>query len=183
MTEADWINGTDPKIMLASLKTSSKVSDRKSQMAAARVHRLDGTAAKWVTAAWTATAAGIVLETTRHMAACLPKQDYQPARWDDESREQCNLLREIIGNPFHLLPPLPASMLQWNLGLVRRLAEEAYEKRQLPSGHLDNARLAVLADALEEAGMADRDILGHLRQPEAIHTRGCWTVDLLLGRL
>jgi hypothetical protein len=40
----------------------------------------------------------------------------------------------------------------------------------------------VLADALEEAGCTDADILGHLRAA-APHARGCWAVDLLLGRL
>jgi hypothetical protein len=35
------------------------------------------------------------------------------------------------------------------------LAQAAYDERELPSGHLDQARLAVLADALEEAGCGD----------------------------
>jgi hypothetical protein len=51
----------------------------------------------------------------------------------------------------------------------------------MPSGHLDPARLAVLADALEDAGCADADLLGHLRGPGP-HIRGCWAVDLLLGK-
>jgi hypothetical protein len=46
---------------------------------------------------------------------------------------------------------------------------------------LDTVRLAVLADALEEAGCADPDLLGHLRGPGP-HVRGCWAVDLLLGK-
>jgi hypothetical protein len=49
----------------------------------------------------------------------------------------------------------------------------------LHSGHLDNARLAVLSDALEEAGCDDA-ILSHLRSPGP-HVRGCWAVDLCLG--
>jgi hypothetical protein len=52
----------------------------------------------------------------------------------------------------------------------------------LPSGHLDNARLAVLADMLEEAGCRDEEVLGHLRKPDAVHVRGCFVVDLLPGK-
>ena len=61
------------------------------------------------------------------------------------------------------------------------LAEAAYDRRHLPSGELDPARLAVLADALEEAGCTDPDLLDHLRGPGP-HYRGCWVIDLLLGK-
>ena len=64
--------------------------------------------------------------------------------------------------------------------LVVSLAEAAYQERQLPSGELDPARLAVLADALEEAG-ADPVLLQHLRGPGP-HARGCFAVDAALGR-
>ena len=66
-------------------------------------------------------------------------------------------------------------------GAVKKLAEAVYDDRDLPSGHLDAGRLAVLADMLEEAGCADAGILGHLRGPGP-HVRGCWVVDLLTGR-
>jgi hypothetical protein len=56
---------------------------------------------------------------------------------------------------------------------VKRLAEGAYEQRDRPAGTLDPARVAVLADALEEAGCADADLLRHLRGPGP-HVRGCW---------
>jgi hypothetical protein len=59
-----------------------------------------------------------------------------------------------------------------------QLAQVAYDERNLPSWELDPARLA---DALEEAGCADADILSHLRGPGP-HVRGCWAVDLLLGK-
>jgi hypothetical protein len=71
--------------------------------------------------------------------------------------------------------------LSWNDSTVVRLAQAAYEERCLPGGELDNGRLAVLADALEEAGSTDADILGHLRGPGP-HVRGCWVVDLILGK-
>jgi hypothetical protein len=95
-----------------------------------------------------------------------------------ENIAQASILREIFGNPVRPLPPL----LTVNNGLVAQLARAAYDDRILPEGRLDNARLAVLADALGEAGFEDADLLSHLRQPEAVHVRGCAVVDWLLNR-
>jgi hypothetical protein len=64
---------------------------------------------------------------------------------------------------------------------VLKLAQAAYDDRLLPSGLLDNTRLAVLADALEEAGCGDAEILAHCRGGGE-HVRGCWPVDLVLGK-
>jgi hypothetical protein len=97
------------------------------------------------------------------------------------TRVQCDLLRCIFGNPFGLLPPVPSAWLSWNNGTIPRLAEAAYNERQLPAGTLDVARLAVLADALEEAGCHDAGLLGHLWS-EGPHVRGCWALDLLLQK-
>jgi hypothetical protein len=86
------------------------------------------------------------------------------------------LLRDIF-NPFH-----PVSLsLACLMPQVVALAQAAYDERELPAGHLDPARLAVLADALEDAGCTQADILNHLRGPGP-HVRGCWAVDLLLGK-
>jgi hypothetical protein len=71
--------------------------------------------------------------------------------------------------------------LAWNGGMVRKLAEAAYGER-LPFGLLDANRLAVLADCLEDAGATDAAILEHLRSG-GVHVRGCWCLDILLGRL
>jgi hypothetical protein len=92
-----------------------------------------------------------------------------------------SLLRDLFGNPFRPPPAIEPAWLTWNNGTVVRLAAAAYEERALPSGELDVGRLAVLADALEEAGCTDADLLGHLRGPGP-HVRGCWSVDLLLGK-
>jgi hypothetical protein len=98
-----------------------------------------------------------------------------------EVKGQAALLRDLFG-PLPFRPvPVDAAWLTWNDGTVRRLAEAAYQERQLPAGTLDPARLGVLADALEEAGCTDPDLLGHLRGPGP-HVRGCWPVDLLTGR-
>jgi hypothetical protein len=95
---------------------------------------------------------------------------------------QSRLLGDIFGNPFRARGP--AADPVWHDcpgGTVRELARVAYEERRLPEGTLEPARLAMLADALEDAGCADADLLGHLRGP-GLHCRGCWAVDLLLGR-
>jgi hypothetical protein len=102
------------------------------------------------------------------------------AGWADRNA-QCRLLREIVG-PLPFRPvTVPATVRTSNDGCVVKLATAVYEERSLPSGHLDPQRLAVLTDALEEAE-ADADLVGHLRQPGAVHVRGCWCVDLLLGK-
>jgi hypothetical protein len=92
-----------------------------------------------------------------------------------ESQVQADLIRDIF-NPFHPLTIDPT----WLTGTIRLLAEAAYQERVLPSGELDPVRVAVLADALEEAG-ADVALLDHLRGP-GLHVRGCHVVDLLTGR-
>jgi hypothetical protein len=103
------------------------------------------------------------------------------AIWDAEEAVQADLLRCVVGNPFRPVRCDP-SWVAWEGGTVPRLARAAYEHRRLPSGELDAARLGVLADALEEAGCTDAELLGHLRGP-ALHVRGCWAVDaVLLGK-
>ena len=93
-----------------------------------------------------------------------------------EQARQCRVLRCIFGNPFRPVTLGPA----WRTPIVLCLAEAAYDDRSLPSGTLDPDRLAVLADALEDAGCSDADILSHLRGP-GLHVRGCYVVDRLLG--
>jgi hypothetical protein len=93
-----------------------------------------------------------------------------------EEAAQVALLRDAIGNPFRQFS-LDAS---WLTPTVVRLAQTAYDERLLPSGELDRERLAILADAVEDAGCADRQILDHLRGPGP-HVRGCFALDLVLG--
>ena len=94
-----------------------------------------------------------------------------------EQQEQIGLLKELFANPFR-----PRSVdAAWLTPTVVQVARGAYEDRQLPAGTLDIASLAVLADALEDAGCSDPDILGHLRGPGP-HVRGCWVVDLILAK-
>ena len=104
-----------------------------------------------------------------------------PIPADDVVRRSALLLRDIFGNPFRAAPPPPAEVLAWNDGTVRRLAQAIYEERPLPGGPLDAARLAILADALLDAGCEDEDLIAHCRSAGP-HVRGCWAVDLILGK-
>jgi hypothetical protein len=96
---------------------------------------------------------------------------------DEEKEGQALILQDIAGGPFRPVSLDPA----WRNSTVVSLAQAAYDNRFLPAGTLDTARLAVLADALEDAGCDNADILSHLRGPGP-HVLGCWVVDLLTGR-
>jgi hypothetical protein len=98
----------------------------------------------------------------------------------DQWAWQSDMLRDLFGNPFRPVT-IDRNWLAWHDGTVVKLAEAAYEHRELPSGHFEAARLALLADALEEAGCGEEQILSHLRGPGP-HVRGCWVVDLVLGK-
>jgi hypothetical protein len=91
------------------------------------------------------------------------------------------LLRDIFGNPFRPSPPVPAAVLAWHEGTVRRIAEGIYDQRRMPERTLDNARLAILADALLDAVCDDEALIQHCRS-EGPHVWGCWVVDLLLAK-
>jgi hypothetical protein len=97
-----------------------------------------------------------------------------------ERAAQAGLLRDLFGGLFRPATIDP-SWLEWNGRAVPQMAEIIYNERSLPEGVLDKARLAVLADALEEAGCTDAAILGHLRGL-GDQVRGCHVLDRLLKR-
>lgn len=105
----------------------------------------------------------------------------EAAATDPNMKQQYDLLKDILGNPFRPSSPLPSAILAWDDGTVGRMAERIYAERRMPEGTLDPSGLAMLADALEEAGCHDPDMLVHCRQAGE-HVRGCWVVDLLLGK-
>jgi hypothetical protein len=92
---------------------------------------------------------------------------------DDEAIDQCVMLRDIIGNPFRDAECDPA-WLRWRDGTLPRMARGIYNDRRFDE-------LPILADALKDAGCDNADILDHCRH-EGPHVRGCWVVDLLLGK-
>ena len=88
----------------------------------------------------------------------------------EESLHQTVILRDIFGHPNRGVN----LDLNWFTPAVTSLAEAIYADHAFD-------RLPILADALEDAGCTNRDILDHCRQPGE-HVRGCWVVDLVLGK-
>jgi hypothetical protein len=102
------------------------------------------------------------------------------ARWEDGrpvqhavEAIQCALLRDLF-DPFHPPVPPPPAVLASNGGAARRLAQSIYEGRRFED-------LPVLADLLEEAGLTDAGLLGHLRGPGP-HALGCAALDAVLQK-
>jgi hypothetical protein len=93
--------------------------------------------------------------------------------WPQARREQSLVVLDLFGNPFRPVI-LEGRWLAWSGGTIPALAQMIYHERAFD-------RLPILADALEDAGCDDADILEHLRGPGP-HVRGCWVVDLLLGK-
>jgi hypothetical protein len=88
-----------------------------------------------------------------------------------EEKAQADLMRCIFGPlPFRPITVDPS----WLTSTVKLLAEAIYEERAFD-------RLPILADALEDAGYTNQDVLAHCRGSVG-HCRGCWVVDLLLGK-
>jgi len=114
---------------------------------------------------------------TSHAAAQLAgwaarrgQEPYNAEVCDAEYVVQASLLRCIFGNPFRPVTVSPA----WQTANVLELARTIYDERAFD-------RMPILADALEEAGCTNREILSHCRGAGP-HVRGCWVVDLLLGK-
>jgi hypothetical protein len=83
---------------------------------------------------------------------------------------QADLLRCIFGNPFRPVAFDP----RWRTADVLGVARGVYDERAF-------GRLPVLMDALLDAGCDNADVLEHCRS-EGPHARGCWVVDLVLGK-
>jgi hypothetical protein len=85
-------------------------------------------------------------------------------------RDQADLVREVVGNPYRA----PGDEAEWRTADTLGLARGIYEERTFD-------RLPLLADALMDAGCHDEQLLGHCRG-DGLHARGCWVVDLVLGK-
>ena len=139
-----------------------------------RVHEAFNNSLRWPDRASAAQAAMMVTNTTRfcawNAASAGAKGRVAHRR---ERHAQADLLREVMGNLYRAVAVEPA-WLTWDGGAVPRMAQAV-----LADGRFSD--LPVLADALEEAGCTNAELLGHLRGPGP-HVRGCWALDVLLGR-
>ena len=121
---------------------------------------------------------GYNLTLPTHLGAAV--EDWSSLDYEQENSplaRRAALLRDILGNPWR---PVTVDRC-WLTPTVLSLAQDAYDQRDEASDHLDPVRLAILADALEEVGCTETDILAHLRSPGP-HVRGCWVIDLILCR-
>jgi hypothetical protein len=99
---------------------------------------------------------------------------YDRAAEDAEGQAQRGLLHDLLDRlPFRPVATDPA-WLHWRAGAIPTFAQAVCEGRAFDC-------LPVLADALEEAGCDNPDVLNHCRGPH-VHALGCWVVDSLLGR-
>lgn len=103
-----------------------------------------------------------------------PQMVFEFWLWGKQRRRRAfyaSLVRDIFGNPFR-----PAAFLpDWRTDTAKPLARQMYESREFSA-------MPILADALQDAGCDNYDILSHCRDANATHVRGCWVVDLVLGK-
>jgi hypothetical protein len=90
--------------------------------------------------------------------------------WSDLAAPLRALVLEVAGNPFREVPFDP----DWRTDTARALARQMYDRREFSA-------MPVLADALQDAGCDNDDVLNHCRDPRQVHVRGCWVLDAVLG--
>jgi hypothetical protein len=89
-----------------------------------------------------------------------------------EGINQVHLLHDLFGPlPFRDVVVAP----EWLTSDVLALARGIYDEKAFD-------RMPILADALQDAGCDNVEILDHCRKPDWEHVRGCWVIDLILGR-
>lgn len=95
-------------------------------------------------------------------------------RAESEATLQSVWLRDIFPSPFR--PKfVNRDWFAWNEATATTLAEQRYASQ-------DFSAMPILADALQDAGCDNDDVLGHCRDANATHVRGCWVCDLVLGK-
>jgi hypothetical protein len=115
---------------------------------------------------------GIFLEITVILALFQLARETTHGTQAVQARRQCaDLVRDIFRYP----APPPVFNPSWRTRIVTELATAVYDRRK-------RRCVPVLVEALEGAGCDNDEILNHLRNPDARHTRGCWVLDLILGR-
>jgi hypothetical protein len=204
MTEAEWLSCNDPEELLNFLRGKASerklrllacgcvrrlwplVYDERGRQAVAAVEQLsDGGAAAAELSLARRAALKALADSPESRPAARPLAEAVLSLTDADAMNAArtgvallhfthrHLLHDVFGNPFRKAVLDPA-WLAWEGGTLGNLARGIYDQR-------DFDQLPILGDALEEAGCTNPDILGHLRGPGP-HVRGCWAVDLLLGK-
>jgi len=104
-----------------------------------------------------------------------PQMPFEFWLWRKQRRRRAfyaSLIRDVFGPlPFRPVSFNPA----WRTDTALQLARQMYESREFSA-------MPILADALQDAGCDNDDILNHCRDTKATHVRGCWVVDLVLEK-
>ncbi|MCI0701576.1 MAG: hypothetical protein L0241_10880 [Planctomycetia bacterium] len=109
-----------------------------------------------------------LFDVTLHLSGCAASVGKNQAA---EFAVQADFVRDIFGNPFRSV----IFSSEWRTDTAVSLARTMYESR-------DFSLMPILADALQDAGCDNEDILSHCRDANQVHVRGCWVVDLVLGK-
>ena len=177
LSEQDWMSCPHSKPLMQFLQTQ-KVSDRKLTLYGVACcrrtwDRFDESMRKHVEA-WELFAEGRISRDLLHASCPNVWSDPVDLAWDAASGEeglaQAILVREVFGNPFRLVAFKP----EWRTDTSLALAQQMYDTR-------DFSLMPILADALQDVGCDNTDILDHCRS-EGPHVRGCWVVDAILGK-
>ena len=133
---------------------------------------LRGTAAEWAASAavWLLHPSAAEFSQTAVIRAAAATAESGATTREAEEQTQFELLRDVFGNPFRPVAFDPS----WRTSTVVALAQQMYDSRGF-------SPMPVLADALQDAGCDNEAILAHCSEPGP-HVRGCWVVDLILGK-
>jgi hypothetical protein len=197
MTEAEWLACTDPQPMLEFLR--GKASDRKLRLFAVACcrriwHLLTDDRSRQALQVAERFADGLATDEERNYFRHLPSSSSADAatrasvaRFAESTEAAADLAHAEGGSPdcipqCHLLRCLFGTLAfrpvildpAWRTATGTMLAQAIYDDRAFD-------RMPILADALEDAGCTNQDILAHCRS-SGKHVRGCWVVDLLLDK-
>ncbi|VTR91873.1 Uncharacterized protein (Fragment) OS=uncultured bacterium PE=4 SV=1 [Gemmata massiliana] len=176
MTEAEWLACEDPRAMFHWLRMNGTLNRPRlgllfaaccdliphsvaEQPAPGAVHWTDNEYDQAPLSDAQFQLSGAVVEAMRAIATS-----------DIQQAVTVAVLRDIFGNPFRPVTFSPS----WRTSTAVTLAAQMYESR-------DFSAMPILADALQDAGCDSADVLDHCRGPGP-HVRGCWVVDLVLGK-
>lgn len=209
MDEQEWLSSKDPQAMLAFLRDSGKANERKLRLFACACCRniwplvTDQRSRKAVAVAEQYADGAIDFVTLKgacegpnkprklvrdlllpeawrvadfvafHAAGMAADCSPEGVAYMEERLTQCRLLKDVLGNPFRTSSIHP-SRLKANHGRVRKLARQIYDDHSFE-------RMPELAQALHDASCDDAELLAHLRGPGP-HAKGCFALDVLLGR-
>jgi hypothetical protein len=184
MAEAEWLASRDPGAMMEAVRTSA--SARKLYLlclACGCMYKFTANGKEAMAALEVAAEADDPREAVRaiaprHLKYGFGNEPFDLAqmtargwRHDVGEKHAPPLIRELFGNPFRAVAFDPA----WRTTDATLLARGIYDEKAFD-------RMPILADALQDAGCEAADILDHLRDRKQKHVRGCWALDLVLGR-